>query len=297
MCIKSVCTEVGINWNFTHCFLVKVEQYKNINGEYSIPSEMPQDTGVTSTSASPLNPQKEVTPNVGSKDKVSKENSPMSSLDSVSSSSLGSSTSSSNTTTKEPTPDSTAREASPKATPPPISTTTTTAEKVDTTGKTSTESAESATAADTKPQLVDKSAELSETQTQSVVKGTEGAKSESARPQSVVKDAKSSTESPKESVVKSAASKPSTAVEQSSVIVYSSGKKEEKTMPLKDAGNKAAVSKSEPKFMFNIADGGFTELHNLWSEEKTKGFLPRSWGRHHDYWLLKGLVTYPKHIE
>lgn len=54
-----------------------------------------------------------------------------------------------------------------------------------------------------------------------------------------------------------------------------------------------ADAEASPKFMFNIADGGFTELHNFWSEEKTKGFSPRTWGRHHDYWLMKGLVTYP----
>ena len=47
------------------------------------------------------------------------------------------------------------------------------------------------------------------------------------------------------------------------------------------------------KFMFNIADGGFTELHTLWAEEKTKGFRLSVWGRHHDYWMLKGICTYP----
>ena len=48
-----------------------------------------------------------------------------------------------------------------------------------------------------------------------------------------------------------------------------------------------------PRFMFNIADGGFTELHTLWAEEKTKGFQQTSWGRHHDYWMLKAIATYP----
>ena len=54
-----------------------------------------------------------------------------------------------------------------------------------------------------------------------------------------------------------------------------------------------AGGKPRLKFMFNIADGGFTELHTLWADEKTKGFSPAVWGRHHDYWLLKGIVTYP----
>ena len=48
-----------------------------------------------------------------------------------------------------------------------------------------------------------------------------------------------------------------------------------------------------PRFMFNIADGGFTELHTLWADEKTKGFQQDVWGRHHDYWMLKGICTYP----
>ena len=54
-----------------------------------------------------------------------------------------------------------------------------------------------------------------------------------------------------------------------------------------------AASKPAKRFMFNIADGGFTELHSMWAEEKTRGVAPRAWGRRHDYWLLKGIVTYP----
>lgn len=88
-----------------------------------------------------------------------------------------------------------------------------------------------------------------------------------------------------------------------SVIVYNTSKKdgitEEKTDAVKkDEGgvSKTSSGKSEKKknrFMFNIADGGFTELHSLWAEEKVKGFNVNTWGRHHDYWLLKGLVVYP----
>ena len=76
-----------------------------------------------------------------------------------------------------------------------------------------------------------------------------------------------------------------------SVIVYTPGKQsEEKTTD----GVVAAIKPAEnQRFMFNIADGGFTDLHTFWAEEKTKGFSHTIWGRHHDYWLLKGLVTYP----
>jgi hypothetical protein len=50
-----------------------------------------------------------------------------------------------------------------------------------------------------------------------------------------------------------------------------------------------------PKFMFNIADGGFTELHTLWVNEE-KAAVPDNeyeiWHRRHDYWLISGIATY-----
>lgn len=49
----------------------------------------------------------------------------------------------------------------------------------------------------------------------------------------------------------------------------------------------------ECNFMFNIADGGFTDLHSYWSEEKNTKFNPSVWQRRHDYWLLKGIMVYP----
>ena len=49
------------------------------------------------------------------------------------------------------------------------------------------------------------------------------------------------------------------------------------------------------KFMFNIADGGFTELHSLWLNEQ-RALAPNHeqdiWHRRHDYWLLAGIVTH-----
>uniref|UniRef100_A0A3B4YBH3 Chromodomain helicase DNA binding protein 5 n=1 Tax=Seriola lalandi dorsalis TaxID=1841481 RepID=A0A3B4YBH3_SERLL len=47
------------------------------------------------------------------------------------------------------------------------------------------------------------------------------------------------------------------------------------------------------KFMFNIADGGFT-LHTLWQTEEraalSSGKMHDIWHRRHDYWLLAGIV-------
>lgn len=82
---------------------------------------------------------------------------------------------------------------------------------------------------------------------------------------------------------------------ESSVIVYTppskpgGGAKQTEAPPTKVVTTVTGV----PRFMFNIADGGFTELHSLWADEKTKGFSETVWGRRHDYWLLKGIVTYP----
>lgn len=49
-----------------------------------------------------------------------------------------------------------------------------------------------------------------------------------------------------------------------------------------------------PPFMFNIADGGFTELHSLWLNEErvaVPGNEYEIWHRRHDYWILCGIVT------
>jgi hypothetical protein len=52
---------------------------------------------------------------------------------------------------------------------------------------------------------------------------------------------------------------------------------------------------SKLKFMFNIADGGFTELHTLWQNEQ-RALIPNReaevWHRRHDYWLLAGIVKH-----
>lgn len=67
----------------------------------------------------------------------------------------------------------------------------------------------------------------------------------------------------------------------------------------KKEGEKKEGEKKEDetsqKFMFNIADGGFTELHTLWANEQRALQLGREhevWHRRHDYWLLTGIVTH-----
>lgn len=74
---------------------------------------------------------------------------------------------------------------------------------------------------------------------------------------------------------------PLTALRSTNKIKYLKGDKNEK---LKDF-----------KFMFNLSDGGFTELHTLWQNEERQivnGNHYATWHRRHDYWLLSGIVNH-----
>uniref|UniRef100_A0A663FC47 Chromodomain helicase DNA binding protein 3 n=1 Tax=Aquila chrysaetos chrysaetos TaxID=223781 RepID=A0A663FC47_AQUCH len=73
--------------------------------------------------------------------------------------------------------------------------------------------------------------------------------------------------------------------------------KAEKEPKLEARANGRRDDKAEkPRFMFNIADGGFTELHTLWQNEEraaiSSGKLNEIWHRRHDYWLLAGIVLH-----
>lgn len=63
----------------------------------------------------------------------------------------------------------------------------------------------------------------------------------------------------------------------------------------KEPEKKEIIPVSKRKFMFNIADGGFTELHTLWQNEERAAVPGREyeiWHRRHDYWLLAGIVSH-----
>uniref|UniRef100_A0A2K5QED7 Chromodomain helicase DNA binding protein 5 n=1 Tax=Cebus imitator TaxID=2715852 RepID=A0A2K5QED7_CEBIM len=80
------------------------------------------------------------------------------------------------------------------------------------------------------------------------------------------------------------------AEEKEPIETQQNGDKEEE-----DEGKKED-KKGKFKFMFNIADGGFTELHTLWQNEEraavSSGKIYDIWHRRHDYWLLAGIVTH-----
>uniref|UniRef100_A0A0N5C749 DNA helicase n=1 Tax=Strongyloides papillosus TaxID=174720 RepID=A0A0N5C749_STREA len=55
------------------------------------------------------------------------------------------------------------------------------------------------------------------------------------------------------------------------------------------------IKRPRPPFKFNIADGGFTELHGLWQNEEnsvSQGTEYEIWHRRHDYWLLAGITVH-----
>ena len=71
-------------------------------------------------------------------------------------------------------------------------------------------------------------------------------------------------------------------------------KQEKSTEKSAGLSKPGSVANEQQRVMFNIADGGFTELHTLWEvEEKRK--CNDIWWRCHDYWLLAGVVMYPEH--
>lgn len=70
---------------------------------------------------------------------------------------------------------------------------------------------------------------------------------------------------------------------------------EEKSVKKEKDEEKSKESVRTRKFMFNIADGGFTELHTLWQNEEKAAVPGREyeiWHRRHDYWLLAGIVNH-----
>ena len=83
-------------------------------------------------------------------------------------------------------------------------------------------------------------------------------------------------------------------VKSDAATTQKSEKSPDKTTVTYKAGN--SLLGEQRRFMFNIADGGFTELHTLWEvEEKRK--CDDIWWRCHDYWLLAGVVTYPQQTD
>lgn len=85
----------------------------------------------------------------------------------------------------------------------------------------------------------------------------------------------------------------------SEVVADEAEKEEKAAIANGDAANEQGnqEEKKEPekrRFMFNIADGGFTELHTLWQNEEkaASGRENEIWHRRHDYWLLAGIVKH-----
>lgn len=83
--------------------------------------------------------------------------------------------------------------------------------------------------------------------------------------------------------------------EEAKVKVEKADEKDKSKDQDKEKENSKEERGSKRKFMFNIADGGFTELHTLWQNEEKAAVPGREyeiWHRRHDYWLLAGIVTH-----
>uniref|UniRef100_A0A8C3QYH1 Chromodomain-helicase-DNA-binding protein 4 n=1 Tax=Cyanoderma ruficeps TaxID=181631 RepID=A0A8C3QYH1_9PASS len=65
---------------------------------------------------------------------------------------------------------------------------------------------------------------------------------------------------------------------------------------LKESADERHKKAVKQRFMFNIADGGFTELHSLWQNEERAATVTKKtyeiWHRRHDYWLLAGIINH-----
>uniref|UniRef100_F7ENN8 Chromodomain-helicase-DNA-binding protein 4 n=1 Tax=Ornithorhynchus anatinus TaxID=9258 RepID=F7ENN8_ORNAN len=64
----------------------------------------------------------------------------------------------------------------------------------------------------------------------------------------------------------------------------------------REPGDEKQKKAVKQRFMFNIADGGFTELHSLWQNEERAATVTKKtyeiWHRRHDYWLLAGIINH-----
>ncbi|XP_063233226.1 chromodomain-helicase-DNA-binding protein Mi-2 homolog isoform X2 [Bacillus rossius redtenbacheri] len=135
---------------------------------------------------------------------------------------------------------------------------------------------------------------------------SEAAGSEAAEPSQPKDDApegkdaekkEAEEEAPKEEVKKEDAKEDEAPVELGAPEGKEAAKEERKEEKIQMDPSKMEemFDKQKRKFMFNIADGGFTELHTLWVNEEKAAVPGREyeiWHRRHDYWLLAGIVTH-----
>ncbi|CAG9761101.1 unnamed protein product [Ceutorhynchus assimilis] len=145
---------------------------------------------------------------------------------------------------------------------------------------------------ETKPEDVPKEAEVEEKKDEKIpeIKKDEPELKEEPEkePEDVKKEETPENDKKEETEKDKKEEKPSTDKKEDTLVLVEDEKKEKKE-------SEPIPPPEKRKFMFNIADGGFTELHTLWlNEEKaaTPGREYEIWHRRHDYWLLAGIVTH-----
>ncbi|XP_008278376.1 chromodomain-helicase-DNA-binding protein 4 isoform X2 [Stegastes partitus] len=108
------------------------------------------------------------------------------------------------------------------------------------------------------------------------------------------KDEKMDTSSPSEEKKEQKEEKDAVKAEDSGKLQNGENTKEGGAVPVNVSEEKKKATKQ--RFMFNIADGGFTELHSLWQNEERAATVTKKtfeiWHRRHDYWLLAGIIQH-----
>ncbi|XP_035991036.1 chromodomain-helicase-DNA-binding protein 4 isoform X5 [Fundulus heteroclitus] len=110
------------------------------------------------------------------------------------------------------------------------------------------------------------------------------------------KDEKMDTSSPTEDKKEQKEEKDGIKTDESGKLQNGENGKEGGTAPSGVNISEEKKKASKQRFMFNIADGGFTELHSLWQNEERAATVTKKtyeiWHRRHDYWLLAGIIQH-----
>ncbi|XP_035862056.1 chromodomain-helicase-DNA-binding protein 4 isoform X2 [Sander lucioperca] len=110
------------------------------------------------------------------------------------------------------------------------------------------------------------------------------------------KDEKMDTSSPKEEKKDQKEEKDAVKTDESGKLQNGENTKEGATAASVVNVSEEKKKATKQRFMFNIADGGFTELHSLWQNEERAATVTKKtfeiWHRRHDYWLLAGIIQH-----
>lgn len=287
----------------------KVQEFEHINGYYSMPEMIRKPVEPVKTDANAAAAVAAATTAAATVASVTAAATTTAATPEASSTTATSSGNATPATSTAPSPTSTATSTSASTTPAPtpIASSATAADA---------KAADAADGKDGKDETKDKDPKENKDETKDPKETTEvmddkenkdkedEAKKDKENEESVDKDkdksdGKNDKDAAKPEEKTSSEQKASVDADEDVVIVKDDDEEEKKDD--KSSNKEKDTKESEPevkpkrKFMFNIADGGFTELHTLWLNEEKAAVPGREyeiWHRRHDYWLLAGIVTH-----